>query len=178
MLVTGPPGSGKTSLARQLAPQLGVGLLAKDDLKVILYDTLGWGGRKLDRATSEAAYELMFHMAELQLRAGGSLMLEANFRVAAADRLRPVVEAQRAAVVQVRCTAPRDTLVERLKDRTERRLRHPGHADHETIGDLEHLLSTGVVLDLPGPVCTVDTSREAESVPERVAERIRSLLGT
>lgn len=177
VVVTGPPGSGKTTLARRLAPQLGIGLLTKDDLKVIMYDTLGWGGRKVDRATSDAAYELMFHVAQMQLAVGGALMLEANFRAPAAKRLRPLIEAHRAAVVQIWCTAPREALVERLRDRTVSRLRHPGHADDETFQDLEGLLSSGVVLDLPGPVYGVDTARESALGRVEVADHLNSLIG-
>jgi adenylate kinase family enzyme len=38
LIVTGPPGVGKTTVAEALAPRLGLPLLAKDDLKETLHD--------------------------------------------------------------------------------------------------------------------------------------------
>ena len=40
VLVTGPPGAGKTTLAEALAAELGFALFAKDRLKEILHDAL------------------------------------------------------------------------------------------------------------------------------------------
>jgi predicted kinase len=49
ILVTGPPASGKTTLAQPLARQLGVPLLGKDTVKEALFDTLGTGDRAWSR---------------------------------------------------------------------------------------------------------------------------------
>lgn len=174
VVVTGPPGSGKTTLARRLAPALRLPLIGKDDLKVILYGTLGWGGRERDRATSDAAYEIMFHLARQVLGAGGSLMLESNFRPEAAARLLELQRRTGSGVLQVRCTAPREVLIGRLRRRVEEGGRHPGHADAETLaGELEALLASGPVLDLAGPLIEVDTSTpgpvDARALVERIA---------
>jgi tRNA uridine 5-carbamoylmethylation protein Kti12 len=45
VLVTGPPTSGKTTLARPLAHHLDLPLLGKDAIKEALFDTLGTGDR-------------------------------------------------------------------------------------------------------------------------------------
>ena len=49
VLVNGAPASGKTTLSRRLAGDLGLPLLAKDAIKEVLYDTLGAPDRARSR---------------------------------------------------------------------------------------------------------------------------------
>ena len=46
VLVTGLPCSGKTCVASRLSGELGLPMLAKDDIKEALFDALGYGGRE------------------------------------------------------------------------------------------------------------------------------------
>ena len=46
LIVNGLPGSGKTTLSRELAPRLGLPLISKDDIKELLFDQLGWSDRE------------------------------------------------------------------------------------------------------------------------------------
>lgn len=177
LVVTGPPAGGKTTLARWLAPELGLPLISKDDLKLILYDTLGWGGRQLDQATSTAAYDLMLHVLQQHLQVGTSIMLESNFRPAVAERLVKLVTDHGARVVQVRCFASREVLVERITHRACSGTRHPGHADRETVQDLEDLLASGVKLEVRGPYLEVDTTPGERLDRESLVAQIRWELG-
>ncbi|HEX8858768.1 MAG TPA: AAA family ATPase [Actinomycetes bacterium] len=59
VLVTGPPASGKTTLARPLAFSLGLPLLGKDTIKEALFDTLGNG----DRSSYERPWPGWVHWA-------------------------------------------------------------------------------------------------------------------
>lgn len=145
-------------MARWLAPALGLPLISKDDLKVILYDTLGWGGRQRDRDTSTAAYELMLHVLRQHLQAAVPLMIESNFRPEVAARLSKLLGDHNAKVVQVRCFASRKVLVERISQRAASGVRHPGHADSETAENLNDLLASGVQLELNGFSLEVDTT--------------------
>lgn len=55
IIFTGLPGTGKTTLSRHVADSLGIPLIAKDDIKEIMYDEIGWSDKafsaKLARAT-------------------------------------------------------------------------------------------------------------------------------
>lgn len=157
VVVCGPSGSGKSSLAGPLSGHLGLPLFSKDEIKEVLFDSLGWGDRECSRAMSDAAYDLMFHLLLKELAAGRPAMLEANFRPEAAERLARIAESDPYRAIQIRCFAERGVLMERLSRRAEQELRHPGHLDSELLAEAGSLVEGGFV-DLPGPVLQVDTS--------------------
>jgi predicted kinase len=140
-----------------VAEKLGLTLLSKDEIKESLFDTVGWGDREQSRALSDAAYDLMFDRLEEELAGGGPVMLEANFRPEAAERLAGLVESVPYRAIQIRCIARREVLMERLSRRAKGKLRHPGHLDSELLKEAGALIEDGFV-DLPGPVLEVDTS--------------------
>ena len=175
VVVCGPSGGGKSSLARPLSELLQLPLLSKDDLKEVLFDTLGSGDRKRSRALSDAAYRLMFHVAERELKSSRSLMLEANFRPDAATALAKLVAANGSAVIRVRCYAEPDVLVERLTRRAEQKLRHPGHLDAELLPEAATLITEGGI-DLDGPLVEVDTTDPSIVDVRAVARRVTDLM--
>src|SRR5258708_16229188 len=78
VLVSGAPGSGKTSLAGPLAAELGFALLSKDRIKETLHDALGAPAPDLawSRRLGAAAMELLWALAA----AAPAVVLEPNFR--------------------------------------------------------------------------------------------------
>src|SRR5262249_58176789 len=55
VVVTGPPASGKSRLAEELAESLGLPLVTKDGIKETLFDTLGPGDQAWSSGLVEAA---------------------------------------------------------------------------------------------------------------------------
>jgi len=138
-VVSGPPASGKTTLARRLAGDLGWPLLAKDDFKESLFDALGTGDAAWSRRLSEAAVAAQLAAARALVLAGQAVVVEGNFRP---ERHGPVLgsiaRAAGALLLQVACEAAPAELDARLAARATTGGRHPGHrAGEAAAGDRE-----------------------------------------
>jgi adenylylsulfate kinase-like enzyme len=130
VIVTGPPGSGKTTLGRRLARDLCLPFLNKDDIKEILFDSLGWIDREWSQKLGRASIEILFHVLENELKARRSLVVETAFIPEYHDpRLLSLEQIYSFFPVQVYLTAQVDILYERFRRRVTSGERHPGHFD-------------------------------------------------
>jgi predicted kinase len=149
VLVTGPPASGKTTLAQPLARQLGLPLLGKDAIKEALFDTLGTGDRAWSRRLGAASYAVLLALARELLAA----VLDANFYPDHGPGLLQACQRP----IEVFCRCPAAEVERRFTQRAP--ARHPGHVDHVLDAQLKAALDGGVSpLGLGGPVLEVDTS--------------------
>jgi glucokinase len=152
VLITGPPASGKTTLARPLAHHLGVGLLAKDTIKEALFDTLGTGDRAWSRRLGTASYAVLLALVG-EVGDSSTAVVDANFY----PQHGPALLRACPRPIEVFCRCPAAEVERRFIRRAP--ARHPGHVDHVPDARLKAALDGGVgPLGLGGPLLEVDTS--------------------
>ncbi len=166
LLVTGAPASGKSTLGRRLAKDLGLPYISKDLFKETLFDTLGWDDRAWSRRAGLASTQLLYRTAAALLEAGQSVAMESNFYPQwDAPALLELGMKYGCQFVQVVCKADGPTLYARFEQRARSGERHPGHADDQNLDEWRERLLTEEwpALPLAGPVVEVDTTTELDS---------------
>jgi predicted kinase len=183
IVINGLSGTGKSGLARRIANDLGYPCFGNDQLKEVLFDTLGWSDLEWSKRLSASSSALLWSDARSMLEAGQSLIVEGAFHAAEdGSRLVGLSEQFRPHIAEIHCYASREVLARRVKERAESGDRHPGHGDqdmealHEEV--LPDLLTEPDPL-LDAPDCHILLNTEEEMTDQRYAEllgRVRAVI--
>jgi predicted kinase len=172
IVVSGIPGSGKTTLATSLGAAMGLSLISKDVIKESLMDTLGTGDNEWARTLSWAAHRVMYRLVDDLV---GDVILEAHFHAGTAEQ---ELQSLGEKLIQLYCRCPLDIAWQRYRIRRDDPDRHPGHLP-------EHQDETATAgwrarrprpLGLDAPLLEVDTSAPVDI--ESVVRNLRQLMST
>lgn len=160
-IVSGPPSSGKTTLAQAIADKFKLPLITKDHLKEILFDTIGWQDRAWSHQVGSASFSILHYILDSFMVTGQPIIVEGNFK--------PEFESHEISLrlkkfgytsFQIMCQADGQVLFDRFKRRSQSGERHPGHCDATNHDELKPDLIKGkyLPLDIVGRVITFDST--------------------
>jgi predicted kinase len=159
IVVSGPPGSGKTTLAHALASAVGCPAICRDEIKEGMVHTVPGFTAGRDDELSRRTNPVFFSVLETLLRAGVTTVAEAAFQ----DRLwRPGLEPLQdlARIRVVHCTVDPEVAFQRSLRRSaqnQRRRAHPDPGPSDADEYLQRLRAFDRVA-LDAPSASVDTT--------------------
>lgn len=161
IVVTGRPGSGKTTLAHTLAKQIHCPALCRDEFKEGYVHTLGGTHASLGQDINRRLYDIFFETVDFVVAKGVSVVIEAAFQHAAwLPKLTRLADIARVSLVV--CTVSPDLARARFIERVSadpRRDRFHGDSAVHTARD--GIAGSGGKYDPPAmdlPTLTVDTT--------------------
>lgn len=178
IIISGPPGTGKTTLGRRIAEEFHLLFVNKDDIKELLFNTLGIKDREWSKQLGISSYRLLYYFIESILKAGNSLIVESNFKDEYdSGQLQKLIKDYGFTPLQVQCKTNGELLFERFKKRSESEERHPGHVDHLNFSEFKEELLVGSYkpLEIEGDVIYIDTTDFKEIDYNGLFKRIKSL---
>ncbi len=179
IIITGLPATGKTTLGKRLAQDLGIPFFFKDCFKEIIFDCIGWSDRAWSKKVGRASYEIVYAIVESLTRVQQSAMIESNFPAdVASPRLRALQKTCHFLPIQIRCITQGDVLLKRFTQRAHSSQRHSGHLDKESVAEWAPILRTGAIapLDLDAPIIDVDTTDFDKMDYDAIKQRVVALM--
>jgi predicted kinase len=163
IIITGRPGSGKTTLAHTLAKELRCPVLSRDEFKEGLVNTFNSSHKELGPDVNLTIYNVFFQAAELLLKNNITLIIEAAFQHKNwTQKLEPLLPAARACVIL--CSVDPQTARERyiqrgLSDANRERF-HGDFGGQAATQEMQLPIADYENLKLPVPTLEVDTSND------------------
>ncbi|MFE5859680.1 AAA family ATPase [Streptomyces virginiae] len=159
-VVSGPPATGKSTLARILGQALGCPTIIRDEIKQGMVMSTPGHQAEADDPLNIPTMDAFFETITVLLRAGVTLVAEAAYQ----DRLwRPGLEplSEIADIRVIRCVTPASTIVGRITQRARTDTHRAAHADAALLTDMEagtYAPDEFVPISLDVPTLVVDTA--------------------
>lgn len=164
IIISGLPGTGKTTLAKKIADELGFVMVSMDAIKEVMWDTMGHDfDFEFTDKIGKTAFELVFYFIELSLPKGVSLVIEAHFHPEINnERFNKLKEKYGANLVQIYCDCETEALRKRFSERMEKDSYHKGHKHVIKLYGKERILNSlgtkNKRLDIDGETYDLDTT--------------------
>lgn len=174
IILTGIPASGKTTFSKYLSKELGIPVISKDFIKEILFDDIGFQSREEKIKLGIASMNIMYGIAEENMKLNNTVILENNFENISKKRLNVLVKTYNYEVINIRFQGDISIIYDRFVKRNNSKSRHLGHVINEeyppkgpvhknivmTLKEFQDMIiSRGMLdFDIGGEVIDIDTT--------------------
>jgi len=176
ILIQGPPGSGKSQIGTYLSSLIGAPFYSKDEVKEVLFDSLGTRDSDWSKKLAVCSNQLLFKHIRKAIALSKDLIVETNISLKSdVDIVTELFSGDDEALTEIYLTATKEVLLDRVKRRWDSGSRHPGHEDYERLREIERYIDESISqpIRLGRRVIELDSS---ELTVEELKEKIKREL--
>lgn len=127
IVIAGMPASGKTTFAKRLSVELQIPMVSKDEIKEILFDSVGFHSRAEKVALGVGSMDIMYYFTESLMRTSKLIILENNFENISKPKLQNLIDKYHYSPITVLFDGDIKTIYNRFIERDNSPARHRGH---------------------------------------------------
>jgi predicted kinase len=127
ILIAGMPTTGKTTFAKRLSEELQIPMVSKDEIKEVLFDTVGFHSREEKVALGVGSMNIMYLFTESLMRTNNLIILENNFENISKPKLQQLIMEYHYTPITVLFDGDIKTIYNRFIERNNSPTRHRGH---------------------------------------------------
>lgn len=127
ILIGGSLATGKSTLARNLANELHVMTLIKDDIKEKIVDEIGFTNRNENKKISLATMKVMLYLLDVAMKQALTIIIEANFHQDELAIIKEMINNYHYDYRFIKLTGDCDKLYDRFCHRAKYENRHKAH---------------------------------------------------
>ncbi len=180
IIVQGASAVGKTTLIGRLREHYSIGWVTKDDIKEMLYDSLGVPvDREQSRVYGSAAMNGLYAVSRSLLEGGVSHIIEAAYNPEKAEAdIKTLLNGINVRCIQLYCHTSPEVQLARYRERLSNHTRHPGHPDTttKTVEDFVTYNHEYTRLTIE-PIIDVDTTSLDETEFRALCAQIDKVIG-
>ena len=167
IIVQGQPGTGKSTIARNLAKDLEVKLVEKDTIKEFFYEYVGTDDVAWSKMLGQVAIETLYSLTAKLIERGYVTIVESAFwsDIARAE-LNDILQRHAVEAIEIFCHVDESERVKRINDRIKSGTRHHGHVD-----EVSKFVKRYEPLRI-GEVIDVDTTKFGETDYNNLKEQV------
>lgn len=181
ILVTGAPGSGKTTFATALSEKLDIPVFYRDRITEVLWETPCPASEKVPNQFGPASAEIIFHIAEQLMKSNSSFIVESYWHFNLAnERLRILKETYDYNAITFRLHGKPEVLYNRFYAREQTTERHDSlkGTKQKTLNEFSTAIElTGCNrMDIGGRIIDIDTSDFSKVSIDRLPDEVKHLI--
>lgn len=193
IILSGIPASGKTTFSRYLSKELEIPVISKDSIKEILFDDIGFQSRIEKVKLGVASMNIMYSIAEENMKLNKPVILENNFENSSKLRLKELIQSYGYKVINVRFEGDIKAIYSRFVKRDLSPERHLGHVTNisypsrepiervtsMTLIDFKEMItSRGIInFDIGGEIIPVDATELDKVDYKEIVNKVREKIG-